>query len=1315
MANPYTCEVQLDELSPDHAIIDFAFISEENFALVVLLASNGDVQTYCEVAHDKPRRILTRRHSLCHQYVEPVCVCLGPEATFVVFGLIDGNVLLTPIKTLMDVPWGSSRWLPEQSSIIVSLPNSGKEECLLTPTCMRCFVARNPPRPLLVHANKAGAIMLVDLSSRKCVAELCAPQSIHEVEVLQLNDSTDLLLTSFTGAQWIIPLENNGRSITEVLTACIPSEFRKVEPPSSRLSFSTEGITVLDTSGSFVELHSDLPSVASVAKKRFKVPPDTWTIHYTDSVLFAVSKQSEVRSAVHFGLSAVRLEFSIVKGACEWRPLGFVPLSRRAARLPSCLLINERGLIRIVQSTASPLESVAAEFLFRIPSFSLVSVQHVAKICSIDASQLQRSVIPTLLSARRGKTLSSVDLTRILSMAKIAEVGMEKLLDLFATYQHEEQLLPEILRIVETDGRSPLRKRVVELFVRRGEALASQSSQDGSESSDVRMGVDNELSAFLSRHVDVDNGAKRCAEAQLWRSAALLAQRHRADQPEVLRVLIQNGPKYWSDAVPSMRSLMMTCAANLEWSELSDQEAGALVSLLCEWQGNLNSIAHHETCLRLSLTYMTNFPKHCSVLYIISALYIISDKSAWTQEYDAVARSLSCGVNGSAAITGEGQLMVWGDFTNQQNKPFESSELLNKTARRNADSPNSPKRARILQLPHSVHIEGRPRVVCCGAEHVLVLTTAGRLFSWGRNRFGQCGVGHSLPVPEPQLLEGQWGAVRAVEAGQFHSAILNTKGEVWMFGWGVWGQLGMGGRQISDCVVPTKVPNLNEPIKEVGCGRVHTVLLTVSGRVLVAGSGSYGQLGTNEEVRKQYDFRPLPVDPKLKFVKIATGFYLSVAITEDGRIFEWGRNPQEVKMRMFVTRRLRMAQLKRIADEEGEELGLPNLEKPKILLPMDTPRDDLGVREVLHLLDGQVIEASAGLSHAAVVTDQGSLFTWGKALDYQLGHGNKTERSEPHIVFDPRDVKWKLVACGGNHTIAVSRDGRTFGWGRNDFAQCGVQSDKTPSLTRKYFYQPPKDGAVKRCVSLPDDAAYVIKPTLIPEVELRFHDEDSVSTSFDQKQLMSRLRGCDLPTIQAVSRHFLTRHSDASSSSKCGGLDCSVPVALVHLMAGNVLAAIEQIGRARAASPDPKIDTALRSVASLAWEVVANHEDCQSRSILSAAFRCLPITNKQKRNSQLRRLWPMVWDEPGVQDSLTAEEKLDMLETWVAPTKCITSVEIPGAALRSVGGNSVSRVRVWARCSHVEPAVVGVPVTDCSACAEEWVDMVRTTLGNDIR
>lgn len=1309
MANPYACEVHLDELGPDHTILDFAFISEESFLLVILLASSGDVQTYCEVANDKPRKSLTRRHSLCSQYIEPVTVCLGPEATFVAFGLVDGDILLTPIKTLMDVPWGASRWLPENKSVIISIPSLGVNDCLVTPTCIRCFVTRNPPRPLLVVSNKAGTIMFVDLNSRRCVAELSAPQSIHEVEILQSKENVDVILTSFTGAQWIIPLESDDRSVTEVLTSCIPSEFKKVEPASSHIRGNAEGVMLLNSVENSVELYDSLPSVGAVPKKRFKIPPETWMVHYTSSVLFTVSKQTEVRSAVHFGLSAIRLEFSIVRGACGWRPLGFVPLTLRRAELPSCLLINERGLVRIAQNSSSVLENIAAEFLFRIQNFSLNSVEHVAKACSTSISQLQNSIIPCLLSARCGKKMTHDDLSRILLMAKTVGLEIDDLVDIFTIYKQEEQLLPEILRIVESNGNSPLRKKVVGLYVRKSGVATLLN--DGTSISEAQLGIDNELSAFLSRHVDVDKGAKICAEAQLWRSATLLALRQRTNQEEVLKVLISNGSRNWATAIPSVRSLMMTCAANLDWAGLTVQEVGVLVSLLCDWQAALNSISYHETCLRLSIKYMPSFSKHCSTLYLISAMYIISDKTAWTQNSDAPCRSINCGSNGSLAITTDGQLLVWGDFTNQQNKAFEASEILDKAARKYVvNNCNSPKQNRAQQLPHPVHVEGRPRNICCGAEHILLVTTAGRLFSWGRNRFGQCGVGHSQPVHEPQLIEGNWGVIRSLSAGQFHSAILNTDGHVWMFGWGVWGQLGMGSRHISDCLIPTRIPDPGEPIKEVCCGRVHSVLLTESGRILVAGSGSYGQLGTEEDVKKQYDFRPLPIDEDIKFVKIATGFYHSIGIAENGRVFEWGLNPQEVKMRMFVIRRLHMAKMKRLADGDGEEVGSSNEEEPKVTLPMNTPRNGLGIREILHLLDGKVVDVSTGLSHSAVITDQGSLFTWGKALDYQLGHGNKTECSEPHILFHPRDVKWEAVACGGSHTIAVAKDGRTFGWGKNDFAQCGVPSDKTPSLTRKYFYQSPKSGSPKRCVSLSDDFCYVVKPTLIPEVNIRSRDEDSISSTFDQRQLMMQLRGSDLLTIQAVSRHFLSYRMDHATTSS-SNINSSIPIALVHLMAGNVLPAIEQIGRARSTGVDAEINPALRSVAGLAWEVVANHEDCQSRSILSAAFKYLPITSTQKRNSQLRRLWPMVWDEPGVQDALSAEEKLDILEGWTPPTRCPSNVEVPAAALRSFGNNSVSRIRVWASCRHVEPAVVGVPTSECNACAEEWAETVRTTLG----
>lgn len=50
-----------------------------------------------------------------------------------------------------------------------------------------------------------------------------------------------------------------------------------------------------------------------------------------------------------------------------------------------------------------------------------------------------------------------------------------------------------------------------------------------------------------------------------------------------------------------------------------------------------------------------------------------------------------------------------------------------------------------------------------------------------------------------------------------------------------------------------------------------------------------------------------------------TRFYHSVAVSEDGRLFEWGRNPQEMKMKMFLMRRL-----KNSSKKEGREDGEHN-------------------------------------------------------------------------------------------------------------------------------------------------------------------------------------------------------------------------------------------------------------------------------------------------------------------------------------------------------------------------------------------------------
>lgn len=47
-----------------------------------------------------------------------------------------------------------------------------------------------------------------------------------------------------------------------------------------------------------------------------------------------------------------------------------------------------------------------------------------------------------------------------------------------------------------------------------------------------------------------------------------------------------------------------------------------------------------------------------------------------------------------------------------------------------------------------------------------------------------------------------------LSAGQFHTGFVAEDGSVWMWGWGLYGQLGMGSRSIRDHLVPKRVEGL---------------------------------------------------------------------------------------------------------------------------------------------------------------------------------------------------------------------------------------------------------------------------------------------------------------------------------------------------------------------------------------------------------------------------------------------------------------------------------------------------------------------------
>ncbi|CAI2354499.1 unnamed protein product [Caenorhabditis sp. 36 PRJEB53466] len=1326
MENPYLCTSELDELSADDSIIDYSVFSDDSFLLILLLTSKGDVQAYLETSRDtKPRKNVVSIKTACQINVDPVTVCIGSQAAFVVFSLADGNLLVTPIKILIDVTWGGSSWA---TTTVIDLSLPSVDPCLATPTCTKCFVSNFPPCTMAVVANKAGNILLVDLHLRKCVSELKAPQSLHQVDVLLDENSIELLVTGFTGAQWIIPIERCGKGFREVLTTCVPSDLTVLEPATMQFFAADScGVVALDTAESIVEVYNTFHSLTHSSKRTFKVPPETWMVHAGDNILFTVSDGNELRSALHFGFVSARLEYTLLRTSTEWRPLGIVAMPPRPHKLAGIFVVNERGLVRVEQSSALSLTKIASEFFFRLSPLQLntKSVAQIANACRIDTAELQSALIPNLLSTRKNRLLTNKELAQIYSIAKAINLSMADLLRTFENESIGEQLLPEVLNTIQANPakHDHLMQRVVEMFVKR--AISAEGNMDKIREYDA------ELSNFLARHEHLHKGAVDCAKVGLWKCTQTLVRRdiHETKSiavcAEVLSLIVRNGIQIWKTLNSTDRLQVMSLVCHLDWTNLSDADGARICALLSAWQRDISLPSYHEMCLRVAISNSDRFPRPCQILSIVSSVHVLAEKRTAHPSFLPDFQPLSGGNNCGAAITEDDRLMIWGNFTNAQQK-LEIPQLNAKTKRTDSVTngmtvpPTYHAQKPEQQLPRVLEYPGgRPRAIACGAEHVLVLSASGQLSAWGGNRYGQCGVGHSFRLANLQQVDGDWPPIAKIACGQFHSAFICSDGSLWTFGWAVWGQLGQGGRKNCNLLTPTKVNGLISKVTQVACGRAHTVVLTDNGRVLVCGSGTYGQLGIDEEVKKVFSFSPLPIGP-LKVKLIATHYYHSICVTEDNRIFEWGRNPQELKMRMFVMKKIRSANLKNSEDPNSPSPSSDRQSTPRVNLhlPAEIPRDDLGLREVKHFLDGHVVKVACGLSHTALITTEGSLYTWGKGLDYQLGHGNKNERIEPHEVFEPNGVQWITISLGNNHSIGSTADGTVYAWGKNDFGQCGVVTKKNGSNgeAQKKFYFQARDG--RRFMPNVDESMFVQKPAPIPDVSVRTTN-DMGTEGVDENELVNRLKDSDITVVQAVSKHLCNlveekkngtieeeNESEEDPLQKTydgeDGPLCTT-TALVHLMAGEVERAIRMIKWLK--KDGGTSEKSLLALSSLIWEVIANHEDVQSREALSAAFRHVPMSDSMRKGKQIAQLWPAVWNDERVQSSLSIDEKIAMLDGFTSASRPSNCPTIPSSSLEMS-----SKIRVYAQCAHAEPAVVGSP-PECATCVDEWTEKVRHTLG----
>ena len=347
-----------------------------------------------------------------------------------------------------------------------------------------------------------------------------------------------------------------------------------------------------------------------------------------------------------------------------------------------------------------------------------------------------------------------------------------------------------------------------------------------------------------------------------------------------------------------------------------------------------------------------------------------------------------------------------------------------------------------------VSILGDTKTFCkiYAGNHGIAIDKNGRVWGWGANSFGQIGNNSITVRRTPVSVLGSTKTFCQISVNRNHSAAIDKNGRVWAWGDNSYGTL--GDNSITRRCTPVAVLGVTKTFCKIGSGGLHTVAIDKNGQAWGWGDNSYGTLGDNTVTSKRTPV--LVLGTTKTFCEIATGGCHTMAIDKYGRAWGWGANsfdgylgdnsisnrctPVSVLGAVKTFCKISAGEQHSLAiDKNGRAWGWGNGSSGR------TGINSTATRRTPASVVGTVktfCQISAGGEHSVAIDKNGRVWSWGNNFYGQLGDGTLTCRCTP-VSIAGTSKTFCEISAGISHSVAIDKNGRVWVWGYNVDGQLG--------------------------------------------------------------------------------------------------------------------------------------------------------------------------------------------------------------------------------------------------------------------------------------